>query len=276
MTTLTSPWNLPLFGTSDPVAPLESNFNLISNGLNTALSAVFATVADLNALAALVGMQNGSTALIAEGLGTFTYNGTAWIQRSPATFSSASARDTAYAKASSAYLVAGAQVRRTDTLWTEQYFAASGVFAAGWFPVYGTLPAVTRQRNAGYSFTTTETVLDYDSPLIADPTGVIAYSAGSFTPSQSGLYEYDFTAEAGAGSTYVAIGANQPSVRQLSRQSLGQSGGSATGLRVHGVAAISAGQTITASILGGSTQTGVTFDGTWPATTGTLRYIGHA
>ena len=238
-------------------------------------AATITSIADLAALALLTGMTTGNLRVVQEGGALFEFNGTAWAQQTEATFGSSAARDSAYAKASSAFLTAGARVRRADKLWTEQYFAASAIFAAGWFPVYGTLPMTSRQRNAGYSFTTTDTVLDYDSNILPDATGVIAYSAGTFTLSQSGIYEYDFTAEAGAGTTFVSIGANQVGVRQWSRQSLGQSGGSSTGLHVHGFINVTAGQSIQALIQAGSTQSGISFDGVYPAATASVRYIGH-
>lgn len=72
-------------------------------------------VADLTALAALTGMVSGDEAWVGSLSVSFAYTGTKWVQQGPSTFASAATRNTEYAKAAGAYLVAGAQVWRTDT-----------------------------------------------------------------------------------------------------------------------------------------------------------------
>ncbi len=122
MTTLTSPWNLPLFGAGDSVAPLEGNFNLISNALNTSLSSAFAAPADLDGLAAVTGMVAGSVALVLDSGATFRYNGVHWVQATPATaFISLALLSTAYAKGAGAYLVAGATCRIPSESFERRY-----------------------------------------------------------------------------------------------------------------------------------------------------------
>lgn len=79
-------------------------------GRATALEArSIARPADLDALAALStsGLFYGDLARVQEGGAYFSWSGSAWQQVTVAKFASTAARDTAYAKASGAYLVAG-------------------------------------------------------------------------------------------------------------------------------------------------------------------------
>lgn len=70
-----------------------------------------------------------------------------WKQITTAVFASAATRNAAYAKASEAYLVDGARVRRTDAGWTETYMlSGNGVAASGWYPVEGRQPALRATR----------------------------------------------------------------------------------------------------------------------------------
>jgi hypothetical protein len=197
MTTPTSPWNLPLFGTGDAVAPLEANFNLISNGLNASLSSIFATPADLSALAAVTGMQNGSIALVTEGGATFRYIGTTWTQITTAFFGSASARTSAYIKASSAYLVQGVKSKRVDSTVEETYWSAynsstnptSPALAAGWV-------SVTPSARFKGSITTSTTIASSQKLGISaapfqvtdDPQAGFAASTGLYTCQVGGTY----------------------------------------------------------------------------------------
>lgn len=112
------------------------------------------SAADLAELATLGGIE-GETKIVREGGAQFERTAGSWVQRTPATFASSSARDTAYAKASAAYRVQGALVFRSDTGWTEQYFGTynsstntGGAKTAGWFPVTGPLPGGSQVRSA--------------------------------------------------------------------------------------------------------------------------------
>ena len=148
----TVPYGLPLFDDTSAITPWQAPFNAISNGLNTALGLVIPVVADLAALAAMTGMPNGANAYVTEGGATFSYNlsSTKWVQQTRATFSTVAARDTAYAKASSVYLIQGVKANSADMpdlTWV--YYAAynattnpfgtsiSGTPTAGWFPAAG-------------------------------------------------------------------------------------------------------------------------------------------
>jgi len=74
-------------------------------------------VADLDALAALAtaSLLPGALAYVAEGAVFYSWNGTIWVQRGVATFATTAARDTAYAKASAAYRVAGVEAVDTSS-----------------------------------------------------------------------------------------------------------------------------------------------------------------
>jgi len=80
-------------------------------------------VADLDALAALAtaSLLPGALAYVTEGAVFYSWNGTIWVQRGVATFASTSVRDTAYAKASAAYRVAGVEALVTADSITYRY-----------------------------------------------------------------------------------------------------------------------------------------------------------
>ena len=238
-------------------------------------AATITSIADLAALALLTGMTTGNLRVVQEGGALFEFNGTAWAQQTEATFASSAARDSAYAKASSAFLTAGARVRRTDKLWTEQYFAG-GTLPAGWFPVYGNLPIMTRTRAAAYSFTTTDTPMPFDTQVIGDSTGTITYSGSTFTVAQAGIYEYEALVTVPSGSTYASIDAIQVGAAYLQRIGAGQVASGNTALRVKGSVTLGVGAQVAFQIQAGSTQTGIVNDGSYPATFASLRYIGHA
>lgn len=117
----------------------------------TALDAMLAalgylSLADLDALAALnnTGRPAGQLRHVSELGALFRYTGTLWAQVTAATFASATARDTAYAKGSAAYRVQGVRINRTDLGYEEMYYAAynsgsnpQGALVAGWYPPAG-------------------------------------------------------------------------------------------------------------------------------------------
>lgn len=143
MPTTGSPGNIWYPDSTAPVAPLENLFLQLATSVNVALGAGLPQApADLAALSALSAASTGLIAVVQEGGAIFEANGSIWVQRTPAMFASASARDTAYAKASAAYLVQGAQVRRSDNNWVEEYSTIynsstnlAGRTTAGWYPV---------------------------------------------------------------------------------------------------------------------------------------------
>lgn len=105
----TSPDNIVYPVSTDAVAPLESVFATLAISIQNALNKHPFATADLASLAAITGMAAGDLAEVIEGGAIFRYSGTGWVQATAATFGSASARDTAYAKASGAFRVAQAE-----------------------------------------------------------------------------------------------------------------------------------------------------------------------
>jgi hypothetical protein len=87
-------------------------------------------VADFDALAAFSGMIAGDTVTVIEGLVLFSYTGSVWQQMTEAVFTSAAARDTAYAKASAAYRIAGVQAKVTTELFTRVYAGTTWIIYA--------------------------------------------------------------------------------------------------------------------------------------------------
>lgn len=97
-----------------PIAPLENLFLQLATSVNVAFTnGGVNKVADLAALGAISGAL-GDAYKVAEGGAIFIHDGTKFVQRTPAAFSSAANRDTAYAKASGAYRVPGATAWRSD------------------------------------------------------------------------------------------------------------------------------------------------------------------
>lgn len=151
MSANTSPDNITYPVSTDAVAPLETVFATMATSVQTALSNFRSSklnlvVADLAALALVTGMSVGQLAIVTEGGAVFEYNGTTWVQQTIAQFSTTGARDTAYAKASSAYLVAWtAQALITSTGQNLQYNGSAWVnpFSSGLNPIVPTSVAGT-------------------------------------------------------------------------------------------------------------------------------------
>jgi hypothetical protein len=110
---------------TDAIAPLHTVFAVMASTMQTALNnrTWLKTVADLNGLAALTGMPTGAQAVVNDGCGVFQYNGTSWYQIDSGRFATTTLRDTAFAKASGAYLVS----------WMVQCYVTAN---AGQFTVY--------------------------------------------------------------------------------------------------------------------------------------------
>jgi hypothetical protein len=169
MVSPTVPYGLPLFDDTSAITPWQAPFNAISNGLNTALGLSIPVVADLDALKALVGMPNGADAFVTEGGATFSYISslTKWVQQSSAAFTTAAARDTAYAKAGGIYKVAGISVFRQDYSRTEQYLTASTTIAVtGWYPITGSVPTCRVGLSAAQNSTTSTAGVGWDTEQI--------------------------------------------------------------------------------------------------------------
>lgn len=164
------------------------------------------SAADLTELATLGGPE-GETKVVREGGATFVRTGGIWSQRLQATFASASARDTAYAKASAVYKLAGARVFRSDQGWVEEFFDTSKVAVAGFYPISGKLPTVIRTASAAVPFGTSRAIVTgWDTSVLADAN--IAYASGVFTVAQAGLYQVKVSiaptnATAMSGSIYM-------------------------------------------------------------------------
>ena len=140
MSASTSPDNITYPISTDAFGPLETSFATMATSVQTALNNTKTyRTADHISLNAMTGMASGALATVIEGGAIFAYNGTIWIQETPAYFASLGARDTAYAKASGAYRVLNAQVIRTDKGRTEQYFTVvtAGKTTAGWYQISG-------------------------------------------------------------------------------------------------------------------------------------------
>jgi len=144
MPTTGAPGNVWYPDDSDPVAPLEDLFLELATSVNVYLASggKIHYVADLAALSGLSNVVERDLALCDEGNFYLSYNDGAWVQVTTATFASAAARDTAYAKASAAYRVKGARVYRTDFEWVEEWFSTTSVATAGWFPISGAFPQI--------------------------------------------------------------------------------------------------------------------------------------
>ena len=154
MSASTSPDNITYPISTDAFGPLETSFATLATSVQTALNGLKTyRTADHISLAAITGMATGALATVIEGGAIFDYNGTIWVQSTPATFATNTARDTAYAKATGAYRVLNAQVMRTDKGRTEQYFTAvtAGKTTAGWYQISGNPEVGVFAYNTGYS-----------------------------------------------------------------------------------------------------------------------------
>jgi hypothetical protein len=121
----------------DPVTPLAGVFATMASSIEDAFNRAPYKPEDLLALSLITAMDIGDTATVIEGGAQFRYNGVAWVQVTPATFASAGDRNSAYAKGSGVYRVAGAQVYRTDKSWTEEWVPTVAGVPAGFRPIFG-------------------------------------------------------------------------------------------------------------------------------------------
>lgn len=189
---------------TDQVAPLHPVFATMATSIDTALGKVIFRPADLTALAAVTGMIAGDVAQVIEGGALFEYDGTSWTQRTPARFASAATRDAAYAKASAAYRVQGAEAYRTDAGWLEQYYAlynsasnAAGATPAGWYPTTNK-PYARNIRSAISGSIGSSSYTDLSGSAywtLQDRSGFAAYNAGWTIP-VSGIYRVTTTVQA--------------------------------------------------------------------------------
>lgn len=104
----TSPDGIFFPDTSSP-GDLITNMATQAQSVQDALNRQVQRVADINALAALstTGLSLGDLAHSAEGGAYFSWSGASWRQITIARFDTQAARDSAYAKASGAYLTSG-------------------------------------------------------------------------------------------------------------------------------------------------------------------------
>lgn len=104
---------------------VEGRATTLETDVETLQDRVTARPADLAALAALPTgeLLAGDLARVAAGGAVFVWSGSAWVQATRAVFADVATRDTEYAKASAAYLTAGAECRigtavyRYTTFW---------------------------------------------------------------------------------------------------------------------------------------------------------------
>jgi hypothetical protein len=198
---------------TDPISPIESIFNL-GRADTTALQALaLSSVADPNSLPSVTGLSLGRITTVTSMQANFQIFGTAWVQVTPAVFASSTARDAEYAKAAGAYLVQGALVRRTDTNWTEQYFALynsstnpNGAAVAGWYPVSGTLPYVSGRNVTATSVTGGSWAL-VNAAWGGTPNDFIGftYATGAFTCAVAGWYDVQSHVKFPAATTPIGI-----------------------------------------------------------------------
>jgi hypothetical protein len=166
-------------------------------------------VADFTALAALTGMISGSRAFVVEGDVTMVFDGSAWVQQNEATFASAAARDTAYAKASNAYRIQGARVFRTDTGFSEQYYNVYnsstntiGYASAGWVTASAAVFAYASRTNTGQSIPNAAYTLATFNSFSATGITLNSTSAPSaFTVPYAGFYNITFHCHVSSWST---------------------------------------------------------------------------
>lgn len=211
---LTAPDNLFKPDSTTQITPLETTLAAMQDSVQTALNTRAVKSykpADLAALAAITTMTSGDLAVVLEGGAIFEY-GTSWVQRTEARFGSASARDTAYAKASGVYRVQGAKVLRTDLGYVEQYVglynATSnpiGASTAGWFPegAYG-IVALTRTSDQGMNNgLNAETGVAFNNS--AWGTGAPYWTSSTpdrITFNRPGLYDFNFSARSSQAGVY--------------------------------------------------------------------------
>lgn len=135
-------------------------------------------VADFDALAAAstAELLSGDLAYVTEGAVIVVWSGLAWTQATTAKFATATARDTAYAKASAAYRVAGATSRIATDLFDRQYAGTK------WLPMGGNLPILPT------SVAGTGVTLD-------SATGLVTFTAATAAAGASlnGVFTDDFT-----------------------------------------------------------------------------------
>lgn len=165
---------MPTYVGGSPVTPSVDFFNQYR--------ARTYTPADLDALATLSPAPDpGDIAIVAEGGAQFVYATGGWRQTTVAVFATATARDTAYAKASGVYRVGGvARVRVTAENITRVYAAA------GWYRPAGS--TTRRERVTALDVTTSVALLDYSGAVTTPSPVDVTYSAGTFTVVRRGTY----------------------------------------------------------------------------------------
>lgn len=147
--------------------------------------------ADLSALSSLsAASREGRLVFVDELKCVFQAIDGAWVQVTKAVVASVNARDSAYAKASSAYLVRGATVRTSDTGY-EYYRDGSA-----WKLVSGQIYGRVTRSNAATTFPASFTNVAANTFWTPDTAqGISAYNAG-WTAPVDGYYEvgYEFRA----------------------------------------------------------------------------------
>lgn len=190
MSASTSPDNITFPISTDSFGPLETAFAVLATSVQTALNGTKTyRTADHTSLAAITGMAPGALATVIEGGAIFDYNGTIWIQSTPAIFATTSARDTAYAKAGGAYRVLGAQVRITAGGYLTQWSTISSSWRsveAGLVRIVPTVAGtgVTVDVNGKVTFVAATTIslnncfsADFDHFLVSIDCSVVTVAA---------------------------------------------------------------------------------------------------
>lgn len=173
---------------------VEGRATTLETDVETLQDRVTARPADLTALAALATgeLLAGDLARVTEGGALFMWDGSAWVQITMSRFATEAARDTAYAKASSAYLVQGVESLTTDTGCVWRYYAAynvstnkGGALAAGWYPHAGTPYAA----HVGLSKSSVTSEVNMDMTVQQDVFGLVNTSTDRITVQKAGWYK---------------------------------------------------------------------------------------
>lgn len=221
MSANTSPDNIVYPVGTDPITNLNTVMGTMATSMQNALNTHPYRVADHAALAALSGMTSGALASVTEGGAIFRYNGSTWVQRTEALFGSAAARDTAYAKASGAYRVQGAEVYRSDVGWREEWQTTVTATVAHWAPVSGARPSgsIIRNTNIDSWTSTTDKAVPFEAATftrgmtwtVGQPTRLYSTIRGRYL-----LQAFVAFGTAGNGTAYFRINGttNRPSLTQ--------------------------------------------------------------
>src|SRR6478736_4924052 len=203
---------------ADPLS-VEALMAAMATTIDEALGG--APVADLAALALITPPADNWRKYVTELKATFISIGGVWVQAGQASFATVAARNTAYAKASGAYLVAGASAKTADLIGVNQVYGGASV---GWLgnSAFPRLRQVARTATQTFGTSaSTPVLIQIDAPSVINmgdigyngsPTyGMVAPLTGeyeavglaNFAPNGSGNRALAYQVN-GAATTYLA------------------------------------------------------------------------